>query len=151
MVSWFQRQQVAFPHVRQSAADWLKRHGIADSCGGYCAPDCRQHDAAGLGQAFHPRSASLNDQAIIYNLADSLPAPTDAVLAYAASLLGLPAPTNPPDRPKESTTAAVESKKVDAQRILQALHATLCYPSYREGLQAIAAQTLFAPNSLPQP
>lgn len=99
----------------------------------------------------NPHSASLNDQAIIYNLADSLPAPTDAVLAYAASLLGLPAPTNPPDRPKESTTATVESKKVDAQRILQALHATLCYPSYREGLQAIAAQTLSAPNSLPKP
>ncbi len=87
----------------------------------------------------------------IYNVADSLPAPTDAVLAYAASLLGLPAPTNQPDRLKESTTATVESKKVDAQRILQALHATLCYPSYREGLQAIAAQTLSAPNSLPKP
>jgi hypothetical protein len=99
----------------------------------------------------HPHSASLNDQAIIYNLADSLPAPTDAVLAYAASLLGLPAPTNPPIRMDRATTAAVESKKVDAQRILQALHATLCYPSYREGLQAIAAQTLFAPNSLPKP
>ena len=87
----------------------------------------------------------------IYNVADSLPAPTDAVLAYAASLLGLPAPTNQPDRLKESTTATVESKNVDAQRILQALHATLCYPSYREGLQAIAAQTLSAPNSLPKP
>lgn len=97
----------------------------------------------------HPHSASLNAQAIIYNLADSLPAPTDAVLAYAASLLGLPAPTNPPDRPKESTTAAVESKKVDAQRILQALHATLCYPSYREGLQAIAAKRSLHPTLCP--
>lgn len=87
----------------------------------------------------------------IYNLADSLPAPTDAVLAYAASLLGLPAPTNQPDRLKESTTAAVESKKVDAQRILQALHATLCYPSYREGLQAIAAQNTAAQNIAHEP
>jgi nucleoside-diphosphate-sugar epimerase len=84
----------------------------------------------------------------IYNVADSLPAPTDTVLAYAASLLGHSVPASllghGLDNRPPPAFASIESKKVDGQRILQELNATLCYPSYREGLQAISAQNTCA-------
>jgi nucleoside-diphosphate-sugar epimerase len=84
----------------------------------------------------------------IYNVADSLPAPTDTVLAYAASLLGHSVPASllghGLDNRPPTASASIESKKVDGQRILQELNATLCYPSYREGLQAISAQNTCA-------
>jgi nucleoside-diphosphate-sugar epimerase len=77
----------------------------------------------------------------IYNVCDDLPAPAGAVIAYAASLLGVAPP------PLEDYAAAVlspmarsfydDSKRVANGRIKEALGVTLRYPSYREGLAAL--------------
>ncbi|WP_428545233.1 SDR family oxidoreductase [Profundibacter sp.] len=87
--------------------------------------------------------ASINhpDPGRIYNVCDDNPAPPQDVIAYAAELLGLPAP------PKEDFEAAemapmarsfyAESKSVHNDRIKDELGVTLRYASYREGLQAL--------------
>lgn len=79
----------------------------------------------------------------IYNVSDDEPAPPQDVVAYAAELLGLPAP---PEIPFEaagltgmSASFWAESKRVSNVRIKAALGVELIYPTYREGLRALAA------------
>ena len=80
----------------------------------------------------------------IYNVADDLPAPTADVVAYACELLALPAPPLIPWAEIAPTLSDMarsfyaESRKVKNDRIKQELGVTLRYPTYREGLQAIA-------------
>jgi hypothetical protein len=66
------------------------------------------------------------------------------VLAYAASLLGLPAP---PEVPFEDAVLSPmarsfygESKRVRNDKIKRELGVKLRYPTYREGLAAILAE-----------
>jgi len=76
-----------------------------------------------------------------YNVCDDDPAPPQDVIAYAATLLGLPIP---PDLPFEQATLSPmarsfygESKRVDNTRIKSDLGVRLRYPDYRSGLQQL--------------
>ena len=80
----------------------------------------------------------------IYNVADDLPAPNKDVVAYACELLGLPVP---PAIPWELAAPAMtamarsfytESRRAKNDRIKQELGVKLRYPTYRDGLRAIA-------------
>lgn len=82
----------------------------------------------------------------VYNVADDLPASTGEVVAFACELLGRPVP---PAIPWEQAAPAMsamarsfyaESRKVKNDRIKNELGVVLRYPTYREGLRAIAAK-----------
>ncbi|GAB4190608.1 MAG: SDR family oxidoreductase [Thalassobaculales bacterium] len=79
----------------------------------------------------------------VYNLADDEPAPPQDVVAYAAHLLGrAPPPELPFPAAGLSVMAAsfyAENKRVRNARIKALLGRGLRYPTYREGLYAIAA------------
>jgi hypothetical protein len=79
----------------------------------------------------------------VYNLTDDDPAPPQDVVAYGAELLGLP-PL--PDIDFATATLSPmgqsfysESKRVSNARMKAELGVALAYPSYRDGLKAIAA------------
>ncbi|MFK7868681.1 MAG: SDR family oxidoreductase [Roseobacter sp.] len=82
----------------------------------------------------------------IYNLCDDDPAPPQDVIAYAAQLLGLPAPPEEDFETADMTPMArsfyAESKKVRNDLIKSELGVTLKYPNYREGLEAMMAHSL---------
>jgi nucleoside-diphosphate-sugar epimerase len=78
----------------------------------------------------------------IFNVTDDEPAPPQDVVAYAAKLLGLPVP---PDIPFEQAPLSPmglsfygENKRVSNARLKADLGVTLLYPTYREGMAAIA-------------
>ena len=82
----------------------------------------------------------------IYNVADDLPASTAEVVAFACELLGKPVP---PIIPWEQAAPAMsamarsfyaENRRVRNDRIKKELGVVLRYPTYREGLRAIAAR-----------
>ena len=81
----------------------------------------------------------------IYNVADDLPAPSQDIVAYACELLGVPAPPLIPWDQAAATMGPMarsfynESRKARNDRIKQLLGVRLSYPTYREGLSAIAA------------
>ncbi|MEZ5922968.1 MAG: SDR family oxidoreductase [Hyphomicrobiaceae bacterium] len=77
----------------------------------------------------------------IFNVADDLPAPPDKVVAYAAGLLGCPAP---PAEPFETAALSPmarsfygEVKRVSNSRLKRELGWQPRYPTYREGLAAL--------------
>jgi nucleoside-diphosphate-sugar epimerase len=78
----------------------------------------------------------------IFNVSDDEPAPPQDVVAYAAELLGLPVPEEVAfDEAGLSGMAASfwgESKRVSNARIKASLGVELLYPTYREGLRALA-------------
>jgi nucleoside-diphosphate-sugar epimerase len=78
----------------------------------------------------------------IYNLCDDEPAPPQDVTAYACELLGVPVePLTPLEQAELSPMARSfyeESKRVRNDRMKRELGVALAYPTYREGLQAIA-------------
>jgi len=78
-----------------------------------------------------------------YNLADDEPASQDAVVAYAAALLGVPPPAIVP---LESLSPAArgfyaENRRVANGRAKRVLGWTPRYPTYRDGLRALNATT----------
>ena len=77
----------------------------------------------------------------VYNLCDDEPAPNGDVVAYAAGLLGLPAPPEIPLAEAGLSAMAqrfyAESKRVSNARAKAELGWRPAYPSYREGLAAI--------------
>jgi nucleoside-diphosphate-sugar epimerase len=79
-----------------------------------------------------------------YNVCDDEPCPPQDVVLFAARLLGLPAPPEIPfDEARLSAMAQsfyAESKRVSNRRIKEELGYKLVYPTYREGLKALAAQ-----------
>jgi len=81
----------------------------------------------------------------IYNLADDEPAPPEAVIAYACELLGLsPPPLIPLSEARLSETARSfydDNKRIANRRLKAALGLRLRYPSYREGLAALLAES----------
>lgn len=81
----------------------------------------------------------------IYNLIDDEPAPSDEVIVYAAGLLGMaPPPAVAFDEAQLSPMAASfyeQSKRVSNRRMKDALGVRLAFPTYREGLAAIAEGT----------
>lgn len=77
----------------------------------------------------------------IYNVSDDMPAPSDIVTEYAASLLNI---TPPPLTPFEDAQLSEmgrefwnSNKKVCNKRIKDELGITLTYPTYKEGLEAL--------------
>jgi nucleoside-diphosphate-sugar epimerase len=81
-------------------------------------------------------------QYTIYNVTDDEPAPPQDVVAYAAGLLNLPVP---PDIPFECAPLSpmglsfyAENKRVSNARIKADLGVVLQYPTYREGMAALA-------------
>lgn len=84
-------------------------------------------------------------EAGVYNVTDDLPAPTSEVVAFACELLGKPVPPLIPWAEIEPTMSAMarsfyaESRRVRNDRIKRVLRVTLRYPTYRDGLTAIAA------------
>jgi nucleoside-diphosphate-sugar epimerase len=79
----------------------------------------------------------------VYNLCDDEPCPNSEVVAYAAELLGLPAPPEVPLAEARLPPAArrfyAESKRVSNARAKAELGWRPAYPSYREGLAAVLA------------
>ena len=80
-----------------------------------------------------------------YNVCDDDPAPPQDVIAHAAELLGMPVPPSIAFEDADFTPMArsfyAENKKVRNDRIKDDLGVTLKYPSYREGLAALLADS----------
>jgi nucleoside-diphosphate-sugar epimerase len=80
-----------------------------------------------------------------FNVADDMPASTADVVAYACELLGKPVPPLLPWAEAQSGMSEMarsfwaENRRVRNDRIKNELGVILRYPSYREGLSAIAA------------
>ncbi|MET0569466.1 MAG: SDR family oxidoreductase [Hyphomicrobiaceae bacterium] len=84
-------------------------------------------------------SGTHND---IYNVVDDEPASSEDVLLYAAALLGVAPPSPIPIASIESPMTRSfysECRRVSNKRIKNDLGVTLVYPTFREGLQAIAS------------
>ncbi len=77
----------------------------------------------------------------VYNLADDLPMEPEVVVAYAAELLGMPAPPLVPFEEAELSPMAqsfyLDCRRVSNKRLREELGVTLAYPTYKEGLQAL--------------
>lgn len=102
-------------------------------------------DIAAAVMAAMQRDRAGGNDCGIYNVADDLPAPNSEVVAFAFGLLGKPVP---PAIPWEQARAAMsemarsfyaESRRVKNERLKRELGVTLRYPTYREGLSAIAS------------
>lgn len=76
-----------------------------------------------------------------YNVCDDEPAPPQDVVAFAAELLGVPAPPALPFATAELSPMArsfyMDNRRVRNARIKTELGVGLAYPSYREGLRAL--------------
>ncbi len=87
-------------------------------------------------------SIDLASDIHIFNVTDDLPAPPQDVIAYGAELLGVPCPpaTDPADAALSPAARSfyVENKKVSNARMKSELGVKLAYPTYIEGLKAIA-------------
>ena len=89
----------------------------------------------------------------IYNVADDLPAATGEVVAFACELLGKPVPPAVPWDEVAPTMSAMarsfyaENRRVRNDKIKNELGVVLRYPTYKEGLRAIAA-ALAGPRGL---
>lgn len=79
----------------------------------------------------------------VYNVCDDEPAAQEAVVAYAAKLLGLAPPPLVPLAQAELSPMArsfwADNKRVSNALIKRELGVALTYPSYREGLAAVLA------------
>ena len=78
-----------------------------------------------------------------YNVCDDEAAPPQDVVAYGAELLGLPVPPDVPFEEAQLSPMArsfyADSKRVSNERLKAELGVVLRYPTYREGLAALAA------------
>lgn len=79
----------------------------------------------------------------VFNLTDDEPAPPQDVVAYAATMMGVPIP---PDIPFETAALSPmgrsfygENKRVSNARLKAQLGYSFRYPTYREGLDALYA------------
>ncbi|MBV8850568.1 MAG: SDR family oxidoreductase [Methylobacteriaceae bacterium] len=80
----------------------------------------------------------------IFNVTDDEPAPPQDVIAYGAELLGMTPPPETPFDGADLTPMArsfySSNKRVSNRRMKEELGVRLTYPTYREGLRALAAQ-----------
>ena len=78
-----------------------------------------------------------------YNVCDDEPCPPQDVVAFAATLLNMPAPPEIPFEKADLSPMAksfyAESKRVSNRRVKEELGYRMIYPSYREGLTALLA------------
>jgi len=108
---------------------------------GHVTSRIHRDDIAGVLQA----SIARPNPGAIYNVCDDEPAPPQDVVTHAAQLLGI---TPPPEVPLEQANLTPlarsfydDDRRVANRRIKDELGYRLLYPTYREGLAAIAAQT----------
>ena len=98
-----------------------------------CNPHCLSKKAA--------RERGLKGQ--IWNVADDEPAPPQDVIAYAAALLSLEPPPEEPFVGARLSPMAREfyadNKRVSIAKAKSELGFAPAYPTYREGLRALAA------------
>lgn len=77
-----------------------------------------------------------------WNVTDDLPAPPQDVVAYAAEVIGMEPPPEIDFESADLTPMArsfySENKRVDNARLKRDLGVRLAYPTYREGLKALA-------------
>ena len=80
----------------------------------------------------------------VWNVTDNEPAPPQDVVAYAAQLLGM---VPPPELDFATTGLSPmarsfysENKRVANRRLVETLGVTLAFPTYREGMQALAQE-----------
>lgn len=91
------------------------------------------------------KATAREDGTEIWNVADDLPAPNADVIAYACELLERPVPPAIPWEEAAPTMSAMarsfyaESRRVKNEKLKRELGVVLRYPTYREGLKAIAA------------
>ena len=80
----------------------------------------------------------------VFNVSDDEPAPPEDVVAYAAELLGLPVPEAIAFEAAGLSGVAAsfwsECKRVKNDRVRRSLEVELLYPTYREGLRALALE-----------
>ena len=99
-------------------------------------------------------SIAKPDPGAAYNVCDDDPAPPDAVIAYAAELLGVEPPPEILFEQAELSAMArsfyADNKRVSNRRIKEELGVRLLFPSYRDGLRALFDAEL-AINSLSTP
>jgi nucleoside-diphosphate-sugar epimerase len=78
----------------------------------------------------------------VFNVSDDEPAPPEEVVAYAAELLGRPVPETVPFEAADLSGIAAsfwsECKRVKNDRLRRILQVDLLYPTFREGLRALA-------------
>ena len=98
--------------------------------------------AALLASIDHPAPGGA-----VYNVCDDDPAPPEDVIAYAAALLGLPAPPEvsfaQADLSPMARSFYAESKRVRNDRLRRELGVRLRHPDYRSGLAAIVKSEQF--------
>jgi nucleoside-diphosphate-sugar epimerase len=91
-------------------------------------------------------AASINQPrpGAVYNVCDDDPAAPEAVVAYAAALLGVPAPLLVPFEAAELSAMARsfydDNKRVSNRLVKSELGVTLRYPHFRAGLAAILGE-----------
>jgi len=99
---------------------------------------------ADIAQAIDAAFAQRADG--VFNVSDDAPSPPGDPIAFAAGLLGLPAPPAIPYAEAVKTMSPLaasfyaENRRVRNDRLKQALGVRLRYPSYREGLRALFAE-----------
>jgi hypothetical protein len=80
----------------------------------------------------------------VYNVTDNEPAPPQDVIAFAADLLRLPVPPDVPFEAAQLSPMGVsfysENKRISNARIKAELGVQLLYPTYREGMTALARE-----------
>lgn len=85
-------------------------------------------------------SMARPDPGTAYNCGDDEPAPSEAVIAHACRLLGVPPPPLVPFEQAELSSMArsfyADNKRLSNRRVKEALGVRLQYPTYREGLAA---------------
>ena len=89
------------------------------------------------------RSMGQSMPGAVYNVCDDEPAPQEQVVAFACQLLGVNPPRLVPFEDAQLSPMAksfyADNRRVCNDRIKSALGFRLHYPTYREGLEAIAA------------
>lgn len=79
----------------------------------------------------------------VWNVADLEPAPPQDVITFAADLLGVPPPPEEPFETAKMSPMArsfyAETRRVSVAKLRAALGYVWRYPTYREGLRALAA------------
>ncbi len=79
----------------------------------------------------------------VYNVTDDEPAPPQDVLDFAADLIGVPHPTRVPFEQADMSAMArsfySDNKRTANARMKAELRVKLAYPTYREGIRALAA------------
>jgi len=82
----------------------------------------------------------------IYNVADDEPAPPQDVVTYAAELAGIAPPPEVPFAEAELSPMArsfyADNRRVSNRRLREELGVSLAYPTYREGIAALARAEL---------